>query len=326
MGCGKKGPPIAYDVTVPRPISDLGGVVREAKVFLRWSMPGNGPDESGMAELREFQVLRQETPLEGEWCDECPERLRVLDVLKKEDLRLVGGRVVYQDRRVTYGHGYVYRVISVSTRGYESRLSNRAVVYWDIPPDPPARVEGTPEDRAANLRWSVVDGAEGYRVYRRGEESEFGDIPLVGVGPDVFSYRDTDLSNEMTFFYTVRSIRKVGETWVEGPGSEEISLIPRDLTPPAPPQGLVAIPIALGIELSWQRNIEPDLLGYFVYRRDRKGGEARRLNEAPLETPIYLDETAILGDAYEYAVTAVDRSLRRNESVLSESVTLRYVR
>jgi len=329
LGCGKKGPPIPYDVTVPESISDLEGVVRGGRVFLRWSMPRQAPDKSEAAGVREFHVLREEARFEGEWCEECPERLERFDVLrmdKMDNFSLVGDRVVYQDRRVSYGHVYVYRVISVTARGYESDPSNRAVIYWDIPPSAPGRIEGAAGDGVANLRWKPVDGAEGYRIYRKQEGSEFGDAPIGAVGMNDISYRDTGLSNHLVYHYMVRAGRRVGRTWVEGPGSEEISLIPRDLTPPGPPQGLVAIPLAIGIELSWQRNTEPDLLGYFVYRRDREGGEYRRLTESPLKAPIYIDRTVILGKRYEYVVTAVDRSAQRNESAFSEPVRLVHVR
>ncbi len=329
LGCGKKAPPRPYDATVPQPISDLEGVVRGGQVFLIWSLPHVARDESEVAVLKEFRVLREEAPLGEEWCEECPERLEPFDVLRidEEDrFSLSGERVIYQDKRVSFGHIYVYRVISISARGYESDLSNRAVIYWDTPPDTPSRVDGSAGDRVVALRWEPVQGAEGYRIYRRQEGEEFGDVPIVGVGPKETAHRDTDVSNDLAYHYVVRATRRLGTTWLEGLSSEEISLIPKDLTPPEPPQGLLVIPLAAGIELSWQRNTEPDLLGYFVHRRDRAGGEYSRLNERPLEAPIYVDRTAVLNQFYEYVVTAVDGSPQRNESVFSESVSLNYVR
>ncbi len=328
-GCGKKGPPIPYDVSVPEPISDLEGVVSEGKVFLRWSLPPEAPDDSEVVELREFQIMRAEHPLEEEWCEECPERLEPFDLLKMdkmENFSLAGDRFVYQDTRISPAHVYVYRVISVTARGYGSDPSNRAVIFWDIPPDAPTWVEGTAGDREASLRWEAVEGAEGYRIYRRQGRDKYGEVPIAVVGSDETFHQDTDLSNEQVYYYTVRSTRRIGRTWLEGLGSEEISLIPTDLTPPSPPQALLAIPLAPGIELSWQRNTEPDVLGYFVYRRDQEGEEYRRLNDSPLETPVFVDETAILGRSYEYVVTAVDRSPQRNESAFSKTVRLVYVR
>jgi len=329
VGCGKKGPPIPYDVTVPTPIVDLESAIRSGRVFLRWSMPRRAPDESEMAEVSEFRILRQETPLDGEWCEECPARLEPLEVLRmdqRDNFSVAEGRVVYEDKRISHGHVYVYRVISVSARGYASELSNRAVVEWGVPPGAPSRVEGTGGDRTVNLRWNRVEETDGYRIYRKQQGSEFGDVPVAVVGPNQFSYCDTGLSNDLVYQYTVRSLRKVGRTVLEGPGSEEISMIPRDVMPPLPPERLLAIPLDLGIELSWQRNTEPDLLGYFVYRRDRGEGEYRRLNEFPLQAPVYVDRTVIVEQSYEYRVTAVDRSPQRNESGFSEAVRLVHVR
>ncbi len=328
VGCGKKGPPIPYDVTVPQPISDLEGIVREGKVFLRWSRPSKAPDRGEAAVLREFEILRGEES-KDKWCETCPERLESFDMLridKRERFGLVGDRFVYEDRGVSYGHVYVYRILSVTDRGYRSDPSNRVVVFWDTPPDAPGGIEGRAQDRGAVLRWDPVEDADGYRVYRRQEDREFGDVPVAALGPEQLSHRDTGLSNEAVYSYTVRAVRKFGNTWVEGSGSEEVSLVPKDLRPPASPQALVAIPLATGIELSWARNTEPDLFGYFIYRKDQERGEYRRLNELPLEASIYIDRTTIPGQAYEYAVTAVDRSPQKNESPFSETVRLVYVR
>jgi fibronectin type 3 domain-containing protein len=87
----------------------------------------------------------------------------------------------------------------------------------------------------------------------------------------------------------------------------------------------VAIPLKGGIELNWRRNQEPDLLGYYVYRRKPGEKEFKRLNKGPLEKETYIDIDAELGQDYEYAVTAVDNSARRNESPLSEEVRVKYI-
>jgi fibronectin type 3 domain-containing protein len=87
----------------------------------------------------------------------------------------------------------------------------------------------------------------------------------------------------------------------------------------------VAIPLKNGIELNWRKNREADLLGYHVYRRKHGEREFKRLTENPLVKEIYLDTQVELGQDYEYAVTAVDNSVRKNESPRSEEVRVKYI-
>ena len=49
------------------------------------------------------------------------------------------------------------------------------------------------------------------------------------------------------------------------------------------------------------------------------------MNESPLAKEIYLDTGVVLQQEYEYAVSAVDNSVRRNESPLSEEVRVKYL-
>jgi fibronectin type 3 domain-containing protein len=112
---------------------------------------------------------------------------------------------------------------------------------------------------------------------------------------------------------------------VEGNGSPGIPATPVKLTPPSVPVGLMAIPLKEGIELTWRRNAEPDLLGYNVYRRKSGEEEFKRLNENPITKETYLDTDVVLEQEYEYAVTAVDNSPRRNESPRSEEVRVKYL-
>ena len=118
--------------------------------------------------------------------------------------------------------------------------------------------------------------------------------------------------------------------------SAPVTLVVRDLFPPARPSGLEAVPgeavpdIAAGnrsasssIDLSWTPNTDADLAGYFVYRQEISStgslaGAAIRLNPTPLAGPAYRDQTAVTGQRYAYRVTAVDAS--GNESKPSAEV------
>jgi fibronectin type 3 domain-containing protein len=138
-------------------------------------------------------------------------------------------------------------------------------------------------------------------------------------------YSDLNVENEKEYIYSVRAVRRVVKTDVEGRGSLGVPVTPTDLIPPPAPVGLVAIPLKEGIELNWRRNREPDLLGYNVYRREPGEKEFIRLNESPVTKQTYLDTGVVLDQEYEYAVTAVDKSVRRNESPYSEEVRVKYL-
>jgi fibronectin type 3 domain-containing protein len=220
---------------------------------------------------------------------------------------------------------YVYQVISINRRGYPSSPSNPVTVYWENPPQPPEMLRGEPGYKKVDLSWETVEGATGYNIYRRKENETFLINPLNKELVTTNQYTDLSVENEKKYIYSVRAVRRVVRTDVEGKDSPEVSVTPTDIIPPSAPVGLLAVPLKDGIELKWRRNLEPDLLGYYVYRRRVGEKEFKRINEIPIEKETYLDTQVELEHDYEYAVSAVDNSPRKNESLLSEEVRVKYV-
>jgi fibronectin type 3 domain-containing protein len=54
-------------------------------------------------------------------------------------------------------------------------------------------------------------------------------------------------------------------------------------------------------------------------------GEFTRLNSDPVDKTVFLDKDVALGQEYDYAVSAVDKSPRKNESPRSEEVRVKYI-
>jgi len=65
------------------------------------------------------------------------------------------------------------------------------------------------------------------------------------------------------------------------------------------------------VELVWTANLESDLAGYNVYRREERK-PLQKINKELVRVPIYRDSSIALQHHYFYEVTAVD--LSGNES------------
>jgi hypothetical protein len=124
-----------------------------------------------------------------------------------------------------------------------------------------------------------------------------------------------------------------------GPSSEVV-VERKDLFPPEAPIGLVAVPgfgdaaagqgtgqgstqpmIDLAIDLLWEPDMEPRIMGYRVYRRALDGdvaGAWQQLNAEVVPVAAYRDRTVVAGHRYGYQVTAVDAA--GNESERSREV------
>jgi len=326
-GCGVKGPPVPWETVVPKRIVDLEAISREERLLLEWTSPKENTDKTPLINLAKFQILRSEGILIAGECRGCGEKTTVVYEMKVDGKEEMGGKkisIFFEDQEAR--KVYVYQVVSINRRGHPSSPSNPVTVYWDYPPQPPRMVRGERGDKRVDLYWESVGGATGYNVYRRGEEEEVFTLrPLNREPLTVTQYTDLSVENEKRYIYSVRAVRRVIKTDIEGKGSLGVPVAPTDLIPPNAPLGLVAIPLKNGIELNWRRNKEPDLLGYYVYRRRPGEKEFKKLDETPLEKEVYLDTHVELEQDYEYAVTAVDNSSHKNESPRSEEVRVKYL-
>jgi fibronectin type 3 domain-containing protein len=325
MGCAKQAPPVPWDSIVPKRIVNLEATSREGRLLLEWTIPKENRDKSPLTDLASFKILRSEGVLVGDACKGCGEKTKVVYEMKWDSQEEGKKRaaVFFEDQEAK--KVYVYQVVSINRRGYPSAPSNPVTVYWDYSPQAPRMVNGERGDKRVALSWEPVEGAEGYNVYRRLDDEEFSTKPLNREPLKTNHYSDLSVENERKYIYSIRAVRRVVKTDVEGKGSLGVPVTPIDLIPPAAPIDLAAFPLKDGIELNWRGKGEPDLLGYYVYRRKPGEKEFKRLNESPLPKEGYLDTGVVLQQEYEYAVSAVDNSVRRNESSLSEEVRVKYL-
>jgi hypothetical protein len=155
----------------------------------------------------------------------------------------------------------------------------------------------------------------GFLVYRRVGSAEY-DTPLDGGPLERRSFKDATAPPGATACYVVRAASSI-EPLVESAPSNEACVEVRDVAAPATPAGLAALPRPGGIEVLWGPSSEPDLASYRVYRT-APGGAPERLAELAPNRTSWLDEAAVRGVAYRYAVSAVDTA--GNESAPTDPV------
>jgi hypothetical protein len=138
-------------------------------------------------------------------------------------------------------------------------------------------------------------------------------------------YLDSQIQFGNSYTYSVRSVVQMDGQELESADSNRVTILARDVFPPAAPQDLVVVyvPAQAGeagrLELSWNISPETDLTGYNVYRSEEPGVQGTRLNSEPVPAPAFRDTTAVPSRTYYYTVTAIDRS--GNESPASAAVS-----
>jgi hypothetical protein len=167
---------------------------------------------------------------------------------------------------------------------------------------------------------SVPPGPTTYNVYRElapdplaepGDEIRWMTPPPLPVNAAPLSV--TTAGDEVEFgrarCYTVRAMRGTPPAIVTSEASAPLCINPIDVFAPAPPTGLAAVPSEGGISLIWEPNLELDLGGYLVLRREGSDATLRQLTASPIADARFRDTEVKPGARYTYSVVAVDAQL-----------------
>ncbi len=337
-GCGTPGAPRPPSLELPRPASDLAAMRQGDQVTLTWTVPRETTDKQNIRHPGPVRVCRAvNTPamVECPQAAELPPAPAAARGAKPEQRNYVDRLPMELQQQNPTGFA-TYALQSLNPRGRSAGLSNQVEVplapTLPAPEQPTGRVtpdaiEISVEGLQTVPRTSIVTFTP--HLYRRSAGAT-GEIDLGGPtrqavsGPNYSAtFRDTDFEWEKTYHYRVASITNVAEPGkpvieVEGAFSPEITIVARDVFPPAAPNGLQAVASGVGqppfVDLTWAPNTEADLAGYNVYRHEA-GQPPVKINSELIKAPAYRDRAVTPGHKYFYAVTAVD--LRGNEGARS---------
>jgi hypothetical protein len=186
----------------------------------------------------------------------------------------------------------------IGANGRDAGWSNNASVTIVPPPPQPLDFRAASDPQGAHLTWRAA--ASTFLVFRRGPEDK--DFALAGKS-DKPEWTDATAEFGKTYTYVVQSVAVAGKGRVESELSAEAEITPVDTFPPTVPAGLTAVPSTASIELVWERNTEPAVAGYRVYR-SLGGGPFERLADTQ-ELPSFSDHKIESGKVYRYAVSAI---------------------
>ena len=149
-----------------------------------------------------------------------------------------------------------------------------------------------------NVRWKSVDGAEGYRIYRKFTGSSWK--VLTEVGADQLSYADSSGVTGKTYSYTVQAYKTVNGQEIVGEynaaGVTATKLPAAVVLKEAKSNGKD------GIDISWNKVSNAD--GYQIYRKPVGGSWSKLAKVESNTTLTYTDKTVVSGTTYHYTVRA----------------------
>ncbi|MEX2221550.1 MAG: hypothetical protein WEG40_07105 [Candidatus Rokuibacteriota bacterium] len=339
VACGKVGPPVAPELRVPAAPAGLHGAVDEQSMVVSFTGPGTRVDGSRLRSVALYRLYRREEPGTG------PPRSAMLAsgrVVGYDEIATIrpeappsgaavqGTAVTWVDRReLSVGRRYVYVVTAEDELGRSSGPSERLVIPFLAAPEGPRALRATPGDQSVSLDWEapalLMDGSPAPGPFRylvlRGAGTAGALAPITPQPVTGTSFTDTGVANDTDYRYAVRAVRVEPAVTATGETSAVVAASPTDTTPPAPPGALLAVPSAGTVRLAWDPSASPDVATYAVYRAG-VAGEFVRIATTLAVATVYLDRDVRAGATYRYAVTALDRARRANESARSNVISV----
>lgn len=169
---------------------------------------------------------------------------------------------------ITQDANWYFWVKATNYSGNESAESQSLLVRIDdLPPVAPVGLFGTPASTSVSLDWfdNLESDLAGYNVYVNTTNS-LATANLANTGGIVTESQFTaaSLDSETEYYFWVTALDYSQNESAASSPLQMTTLAP-DATPPAVPTGLSASGRNVSVQLYWNENTEPDLLGYRVY-------------------------------------------------------------
>lgn len=209
---------------------------------------------------------------------------------------------------------YYYYVASADKHGIEGKSNLTMGQVLDVfPPEAPKNLTAVSDSGQITLRWNSVkdDHFEGYRLYRTVNLDNEQFYALMNAEPikDTFYVDNLPFNARNKFYYRVVALdTALNMSDYSNPAS---AFLP-DITPPDVPfiKEIKNLDNK-GLDIIWIKNLEPDLLGYNLFRERMLADsslETKKINSQFIgaERTSLSDLTAEKGIEYNYYLQAID--------------------
>ena len=350
VGCGLAANPQPPTLWLPQPVKDLSAVRVGNEIHLHWTMPKDTTDKVALKGDQAAHICWIAGAAHPAGKTEKPTPSTGLPNCTK-----AGDAMFAPDKPANFTAKLPAELLSGPRRpvAYFVELCNHAAKTAG-PSNPAWVVTGTPPSAVMDLRaearaegvvllWQPASPQAGMvlRIHRSlvaqpgaarptdtngnpPPEQQTLEVDLDKSDPG--QAMDHDAALDHTWRYTVERVLRVkldGQALeVAGLPSQPVTIVAKDIFPPAVPAGLAVVvdEDAHALDLSWTPDTESDLAGYVVYRRDETSGTGleRVSGKAAVVPSSFEDKTPVPGHRYGYSVSAVDQD--GNESARSAEV------
>jgi hypothetical protein len=308
-GCGYVGAPLPPALNIPQRVEIVNASQHADQLVVGFLITGKTTDGLVLKRLRAIDLRAgPPAPSMEKWAQGARQIPVEPPDIDGHELRLpVAG---WENRDI------VVAVRAVGPTGRVGAWSEPLAIHVvPVPPVPVVSAMAGPEGITLSWPRESAPPQTKWRVFRKKK----GEEPAVAVAdaPEP-QWMDPVTEENSEFTYQVQTLAPAGSRFAESALSRAVTVIYRDVFPPAPPVGLTAISGIGSIELTWEPNREPDLRGYQVYRAEAPGALVK-LGDLTVEVT-YGDKAVGHAKRYVYAVSAVDKL--GNESKLSATVEI----
>jgi hypothetical protein len=304
-GCGYVGDPQPPLANIPPGVKDLAALQRGGQIIVQFTVPALTTEGHPIPPPLKLD-LRAGT------ADQFEPNQWVAGARQIPPGAIAGGIAHYEIPAADWiGKEVIFGVRVVAGNGKQSGWSNYVIVPVVTPPQKPAGIATAVTRQGVRLTWQ--GRGTDFRVFRKTGDGDHA--PVANVQSPEWTDTATEFGKRYT--YLVQSIVKLdNRKEAESELSDEASITPRDVFPPAAPQGVHGSSAPNSIELNWERNTDEDLNGYRVYRGEGDGALEKIADVTVV--PSYSDRKVEHGKTYRYQIAAVDQS--GNESPRSAPI------